>query len=284
MTTNRRRRSLLAVGAVLSLLAAACSGDDAEPTDAASQPTATAADVVLGEPTPTSEAATEPTASATTEPDPEASAAAPDSAADVGTEIVRFTTGDGEQLEATVYGSGPRGLVLAHMRSRDRSTWDAFARTAAAEGLHVLAFDFRGYGGSTGARDTSLDVDLLAAVDLLVSRGADRVVVAGASMGGTAAINVAARADLAGVVSLSAPETFGTLPALDVAADVGEPLLIVTAEGDQPYADTAVALAEVAPVSQLQILGGRAHGTNLFADHEAVLTESLLSFITDRLS
>ena len=251
MTPNRRRRSLLAVGAVLLLIAAGCSGDDAEDAiDAA--PTAT--DVVEGEPTP-----------------------------DVATEVVRFTTDDGEQLEATVYGDGPRGVVLAHMRSRDRSTWDGFARAAAAEGLHVLAFDFRGYGGSSGERDTALDTDILAAVDVLASRGSTRSVVAGASMGATAAINVASRAELAGVVSLSAPADFGALQALDVAGDVGEPILIVTAEGDQPYADTAVALAEAAPVSQLQILGGRAHGTNLFADHDAVLTASMLSFIIDRL-
>ena len=136
MTPNRRRRSLLAVGAVLLLIAAGCSGDDAEDAiDAA--PTAT--DVVEGEPTP-----------------------------DVATEVVRFTTDDGEQLEATVYGDGPRGVVLAHMRSRDRSTWDGFARAAAAEGLHVLAFDFRGYGGSSGERDTALDTDILAAVSAIL--------------------------------------------------------------------------------------------------------------------
>lgn len=252
---NRTRRSLLAVGAVLVLIAAGCSGDD---PDEAAQPTPTAADDVAG---------------ADDEPSPE-----------VSTEMVRFTTDDGEQLEATVYGDGPRGVVLAHMRSRDRSTWDTFARAAAAEGLHVLAFDFRGYGGSSGQRDTALDTDVLAAVDVLAGRGATRIVVAGASMGATAAINVAARAELAGVVSLSAPADFGALQALDLAGDVGEPMLIVTAEGDQPYADTAVALAEAAPVSQLQILSGRAHGTNLFADHDAVLTQSMLSFITDRLS
>lgn len=255
MTTNRRRRPLLAAGAVVLLIAAGCSGDDAED---ASEPTPiaieTATDTVQGEATP-----------------------------EVATEVVRFTTDDGEQLEATVYGDGPRGVVLAHMRSRDRSTWDAFARAAAAEGLHVLAFDFRGYGGSSGERDTALDTDVLAAVELLASRGATRIVVAGASMGATAAINVASRADLAGVVSLSAPADFGALQALDVAGDVGEAMLIVTAEGDQPYADTAVALAEAAPVSQLQILGGRAHGTNLFADHQVALTQSMLSFITDRL-
>ena len=253
MTSHRRRRSLLAVGAVLLLVAGACSGDD--DTAESPDPTSTPTDVVEAEPTPA-----------------------------VGTEVVRFTTSDGEQLEGTAYGTGPRGLVLAHMRSRDRSTWDAFATAAAAEGIHVLTFDFRGYGASTGARDTALDTDLAAAVELLRSRGATRIVVAGASMGGTAAINVAARLDLAGVVSLSAPADFGALPALDVAADVGEPMLIVTAEGDQPYADTAVALAEAAPVSQLQILGGRAHGTNLFADHDLVLTESMLSFIVDRLN
>ena len=271
MTELRRR--LLAGTLALALVAGACgSGDD---TDAV--PAATAA--------PTATTAVAPTAETDASPPAEDATAderATTTAETADPEIVRFATPDGEELEGTVYGTGATGVVLAHMRGRDRSTWTDFAKTAAAAGHQVLTFDFRGYGGSSGERDTALDVDLIAAVELLRLRGVERTVIMGASMGGTAVVNVASRIDTAGAVSLSAPADFIGLPALAVAGDVAEPLLLVTAEGDQPYADAAVEMDGLAPVSQLTVLSGNAHGTNLFGDHGDALTELLLSFIADR--
>lgn len=235
-------------------MAAACGGDDASEA--------------LPE-TPTATVAAPTTAPATNPDQP-------------GEELVRFTTPDGEELEGTVYGDGPVGIVLAHMRGRERSTWTTFARAAAAEGHRVLTFDFRGYGGSTGTADTQLDFDLIAAVGYLASSGVSNVVAIGASMGATAVVNVAAQVDLAGAVSLSAPADFQGLPALAVAAQVAEPLLIISAENDQPYAAAAVQLDAQAPATQLQIFTGNAHGTNLFGDHQEALTALLLDFVADR--
>ncbi len=289
MTTRHPRRRAAAALAAAALVLASCGGGD----EVGADPTPTPGDTpATAEPESSPEAAGEPD----TEPEPDGAVGATDSVEGDGDEpeppaesaddpaptAVRFTTPDGEELAGDLYGDGTRGVVLAHMRSRDRSTWDTFARAAAADGNHVLTFDFRGYGDSSGTRDQALDTDLLAAIDFLRSQGATQIVVAGASMGGTAAVNVASRTDLAGAISLSAPADFLGLPALAVAADVGEPLLIVTAEGDQPYADTAVELAELAPVSQLQILSGNRHGTNLFADHGDTLTTSMLDFIRAR--
>lgn len=272
MTELRRR--LLAGALALALVAGACgSGDD---TEADAAPVAAAA--------PTSTEAPAPTAEADAPP-PTGDAPADESATTTETadpEIVRFATPDGEELEGTVYGTGATGVVLAHMRGRDRSTWTDFAKTAAAAGHQVLTFDFRGYGGSSGERDTALDVDLIAAVELLRLRGVQRTVIMGASMGGTAVVNVASRIETAGAVSLSAPADFIGLPALAVVGDVAEPLLLVTAEGDQPYADAAVEMDGLAPASQLTVFSGNAHGTNLFGDHGDALTELLLSFIADR--
>jgi pimeloyl-ACP methyl ester carboxylesterase len=252
---RRKNRTAVALVATLAFVAAACGGDDASdavPEERTATVVVPAADAVPGSDQPAEE-------------------------------LVRFTTPDGEELEGTVHGEGPIGIVLAHMRGRDRSTWTSFARAAATEGHQVLRFDFRGYGGSSGEADTQLDVDLIAAVSFLANRGVSDVVVMGASMGATATVNVAAQIDLAAAVSLSAPADFQGLAALAVAAQVNEPLLVIAAENDQPYAGAAVEFDAAAPASQLQIFSGNAHGTNLFNEHEAALTNLLLDFVANRV-
>ncbi len=246
---------LVALIVAVALVAAACSGGGG---DAQADPT----------PRPTDTAPT-----ATSEP---ASAA-------LGT-TVRFTTFDGVELSGTLWGDGESnvGLVLAHMRGRDQSTWWTFAAEAARKGYQVLTFDFRGYGDSPGQRDTELDLDLEAAIQFARENGVTVTIVMGASMGGTAAINVADGLELTGVVSLSAPAEFLGLPALDIAVNVGEPLLLVAAENDQPYADAARDIAANALTSEVLILEGQQHGTNLFNDHPG-LTETLLDWVAARV-
>lgn len=260
---RRRLLFLPAVLLTLALMGGACSDDDDAGPDA----------------TPTAETTT--TVAADQSDDGETDTV-PDSGVEVTAEVVEFSTPDGVLLEGTLYGEGPDGIVLAHMRGADRSTWEPFAEVAAADGFRVLAFDFRGYGGSEGETDTSLDVDLTSAVEHLQGEGVDSVVVMGASMGGTATVNVASELDLGGIVSLSAPAEFQGLPALGVAADVEEPTMFISAADDQPYADAAQAMSELTPdLRRLSIVDGSAHGTNLFAEHEEDLNVWLLGFAAD---
>ncbi len=59
---------------------------------------------------------------------------------------------DGVALKATYYSPekpGP-GVMLFHMCNRDRSSWDAFAQQLVSRGVHVLAWDYRGFGQSGG--------------------------------------------------------------------------------------------------------------------------------------
>ena len=290
---SRARRRLAAL--VLAALAlAACGGDDDTDSSPGPTPTTTVEDAPAtdDEPTPAAPGDADgasPGGDDTTaaEPDsPTEGAEQPDddAAVDVAERAVVITTPDDEQLSGTIFGEGEVGVVLAHMRGRDQTTWFEFARQAAAEGYQILTFDFRGYGGSSGERDTALDIDLDAAVAAIRAEGTTRTVIIGASMGGTAVVNAAGELDLSGAVSISAPAEFLGLPALDVAVNVGEPLLVVAAEDDQPYADAAVGIADRAPASQLILFEGNAHGTNIFDTHERELTNLLLSFLRDRTS
>jgi pimeloyl-ACP methyl ester carboxylesterase len=105
---------------------------------------------------------------------------------------VSFPTSDGGVVFADLYGSGEKGLVLAHGGQFNKESWSAQAPQFVAAGFRVLAIDFRGYGKSHGPGDKDplgapLDLDVLAAVRYLKQTGAKSVSIVGGSMGGGAA-------------------------------------------------------------------------------------------------
>ena len=113
---------------------------------------------------------------------------------------VSYTTLDGIQLHADLYGQGPRGLVLVHGGRSNKESWAKQALLLANAGFQVLAIDFRGYGqtkigphGELGS-DEGRYLDVLAAVRYLRERGAHAVSVIGASMGGDASAEAVAHA------------------------------------------------------------------------------------------
>lgn len=112
-------------------------------------------------------------------------------------ERVSFSTLDGGLIYADLYGSGNRGVVLAHGGQFNKEGWRDQALTLAKSGFRVLALDFRGYGQSrTGARTLQPEedvrsLDVVAAIDYLRRTGATTVSVVGASMGGDYAAEAA---------------------------------------------------------------------------------------------
>ena len=275
------RKRFAALGLAVLLLGAACSssGDSADEADAVDTTA-----------TPT-ETATETASAAETPPPPEAttSESLPPTETSTAEEVdsepaeavqVEITTADGETLTASYTAvDGAPGVVLGHMRGTGKETWAAFAKAASGAGYAVLAIDSRGYGGSTGEADTNLDIDLTAGVDFLLAAGAPSVAVIGASMNGTATVVVGSQLDVAGIATLSAPGEFGGLDAVAAAPALTEPSLIIVAEEDEPYASTAPSL--VGAGGELVLYPGSAHGTNLFNEHSAALTDQLLRFLSE---
>jgi pimeloyl-ACP methyl ester carboxylesterase len=114
-------------------------------------------------------------------------------------EQVSFPTQDGGLIYANLYGSGERGVVLAHGGRFNKESWDTQARTLVKAGFRVLAIDFRGRGQSRGgprpqASDDGLRFDVLAAIRYLRTNGTKTVSVVGASFGGGAAAEAAVEA------------------------------------------------------------------------------------------
>jgi pimeloyl-ACP methyl ester carboxylesterase len=113
------------------------------------------------------------------------------------TENITIRTQDGANIAARLYGSGTRGVVLAHGGRFTKEDWAPQAEFLAAQGFRVLAFDFRGFGASPAppSLEHSNDdarFDVLAAVRYLRKHGVQTVSVVGASFGGTAAADASA--------------------------------------------------------------------------------------------
>lgn len=197
---------------------------------------------------------------------------------------VTLTNADGIALSGTISGSGSTGVILAHMYGGSQSDWQPLAGDLTAAGYTLLAFDFRGFGQTGGEQNLkTLDGDILAAAAYLRSRGVQKVVCIGASMGGTACARAAAEASLDGLVVISSPLVMEK--PLEVTRDslsgLAIPKLFIAAKEDKPYVDDVQQMYEwsVEP-RQVEILEGSAHGTNLLTgDLAAALKALILEFL-----
>jgi len=203
------------------------------------------------------------------------------SAQDLGGEHVSFTTSDGVLLRGHLYGRGSTGVILSHMYPADQSDWTDFARVLAAHGYQALTFDFRGFTESEGSSGTEFaDVDLLAAYEFLRPR-VSRVFIAGASLGSEAAIMLAAKEQVAGIICISTPTSFGGLDVAPVIPKVRAPILLVTSAEDPLVANQPEILFKLATAPKsIEVYPGNAHGTAiLYGPHATELQSLMLRFI-----
>lgn len=207
-----------------------------------------------------------------------------------GQQTVSFSTEDGAAISANVYGSGERGVVLAHGGRFTKESWEPQARRLADAGFRVLAFDFRGFGKSHGPGDKDFDsapfqLDVLAAVRYLRAAGAKSVSVVGGSFGGSAAgdASIASRpGEIERIVMLGgAPngpsENLKTPSLWIVARD--------DTSGSGPRLPGILKQYEKAPEpKKLIVLDGSAHAQYLFAtDQGERVMRDILIFLNGRL-
>jgi len=201
---------------------------------------------------------------------------------------VSFRSPDGVKLAGRVFGDGQVGVVLAHMFPADQTSWWAFARVLAPKGFTVLTFDFRGYcpGGVAGCSEGQRDVaamwqDVLGAVDFMMGRGLVRVMLVGASMGGTASLLAAAQpgVPVVAIVALSAPQSFEGLTAdSTVLGNVTAAKLFVAGNSDPTGAATAAQFMyeESPPPKQIEIFTSSDHGTDLLTGNQSGRVQTLI--------
>jgi hypothetical protein len=188
---------------------------------------------------------------------------------------VSFPTSDGGTIHADVYGTGDRGVVLAHGGRFDKASWAEQAYTLMKAGFRVLAIDFR--------PDGRPHADVLAAVRYLRQHGAKVVSVVGASFGGGAAGDAAVEApgEIDRIVLLASsisrpPEKLQGRKLFILARD--------DASGDGPRLPGIRKQYEKAPdPKELVILDGDAHAQYLFAtDQRERVMREILRFLSER--
>lgn len=199
--------------------------------------------------------------------------------------LVHFTTSDNFQLSGLLYGQGKVVVICSHMLGTDKSIWSdsGIPQRLALRGYEVLAYDFRGYGDSTqpGFRSNTNDntIDLSAAITFTRQQGATKIVLLGASMGGTASLIVASSVPVDAVITLSAPQNFIPGVTDDQVKAIQAPKLFVNSQDDDYASETMHMYKIASQPKELKLYTGGEHGTALFDDQSVDLTQRILAFI-----
>jgi pimeloyl-ACP methyl ester carboxylesterase len=215
-----------------------------------------------------------------------ASSGTPGIAVSSGTPVT-FEAPGGVRLAGRLFGSSsdPAGVVLAHMLPSDQSAWFDFAANLSGQGYRVLTFNLRGVcpggvaGCSKGHRDpTAAPADIRAATAFLRSKGALRVGLVGAGVGGTAALVAASRPSSAfgAVVTLSAqPSMDGVVAGPDVLQTVDAAKLFVAGALDTGGAKAAQYFYDDSlQPKRVDLLTTADYGTDLLSGNQSEQTRN----------
>jgi dienelactone hydrolase len=187
-----------------------------------------------------------------------------------------FERPDGTTVPGVILGTGGRGVVLANMSDDFSDTglcdWMMYAPELAEAGYRVAVFNYS---------ESEEDQDVQAAVAALRERGATKVALVGASMGGTVSLSAAAQLDPApdAIVALSPPTEFRGVDAVAPAKKVTIPSLFVVANGDTQFVAPTKALhkASAAKDKKLTVVEGPSHGIALMLD--PAVKDEVIAFV-----
>lgn len=173
----------------------------------------------------------------------------------------------GGTLSAGVIGEGSVGVVLLHQTSgAGFCGWATYGQWLATKGINVVMLDVCNYGQSTCDEALLKDwsAQLKAGVDFARSRGATKVTLVGASLGGVLARGVGQKAGADAIVDLSGPEEWEGVPdAVTAAMATTVPLLIAAADADTGIDVAVLKAAETASPAKHKryvAMPGQEHG------------------------
>lgn len=200
--------------------------------------------------------------------------------------IVEFSTPDEAVLHGTLYGSGDVAVIFSVMGNCKRG-WEDMAELVAQHGMTALTYQWRGCRESGSAVDSELRKfvdDLRGAIMYMRAQGAQKIILAGASLGGVASAKLAVESSPSGLIIVASPreiEDWGFEITLgDVNIDM--PKLFITAENDSIVSmERSRELFDlVAEPKEWQTYPGTAHGTDIFdTESGETMQARILDFI-----
>jgi dienelactone hydrolase len=181
---------------------------------------------------------------------------------------------DGDNVEAFTTGTGPVGVVLAHQVDADLCQWKQIWPDFTAKGYRVMAISMH----------ADITADVVAAVKQLRAQGVQKVVLVGASMGGSAVLAAAGTVTppVQAVVSLSGPADFGGANAIAAVKTFQVPVAYFAGKQDARFADDATSMygATTEKDKVLHIVDPSTdHGVNLWPK----VKDEVLDFIGKRV-
>jgi dienelactone hydrolase len=206
--------------------------------------------------------------------------------------VVDLTAADGTVLKGTYFAAakpGP-GVLLLHQCDQDRKIWGALPDKMAAEGIHVLTVDNRGYGESGGVPHDKLTPqdaqkvvtekwpgDFDTAFEFLIRQPGVKGMVmgaGGASCGVNNAIKLARRhPEVKALMLLSGPTDRNGRLFLQKANDI--PVFVSAAEDDQyqsfPVEMQWLFTLSASPASRFQWYATGRHGGEMFGPHPELM-------------
>jgi len=150
--------------------------------------------------------------------------------------------------------------------------WREFAWLTASQGLMALTYPWRDCGPSGPTNEAALIQnfvnDARGAINFVRSQGAEKIILAGASLGGLASAKLAIESQASGIIvfasPLQIPRSDFKIEAAELNTDI--PKLFLTAENDPVVSlDASRALYDLAAEpKEWQAYPGNEHGTELF--------------------
>lgn len=199
---------------------------------------------------------------------------------------VTFETPDGATITGELYGSGDTAVLFSVM-GNCKPGWREFAQLTSAQGLLALTHPWRGCRGSGRADEDELQKfvdDARGAINFLREQGAERIILAGASLGGLASARLAIESQASGLIIVASPPAIPEwgfeIEAMDLSTDI--PKLFITAENDPtvPASATRQLHDLAAEPKEWQTYPGDKHGTDLFKTESGeAMQQRILEFI-----
>ena len=176
----------------------------------------------------------------------------------------------GESLEGIVLGTGTTGIVLAHQADGDLCQWKPYAYALSRRGYRVLTY--------TSGLHTKAGV--VAAAAELRTKGVTRILLVGASKGGTAVLAAAPdiHPPVLAVVDLSGPTSIDDVDASAAVTHLTAPILFMASTLDTPFVTDTKTMYKAATHSvgrKLVLVPGDDHGIAL-VEYNAPTIEAFL--------